>query len=135
MIEKELVSVGKYKGKPWSQVPKSYLEYVANIDSMLSEDCREELKRRNSNIDDFKMLPSVIDSASFCCLKEYMHNISVGEVNIGFNAYMKAMCKNALELGKQDNSSIHYKDLIFLVQWGNLYPVFIGVKHNPSISS
>lgn len=128
----ELVPYGKHKGKEWADVPKGYLEFIGNLkdpDSELPYLCRKELEARNKRARDLKIVPSAIDSASFCAIKMWRESLESGEFNRGFYSYVYALTKHAMDVGEPDEeNNIHFAGLIFGIQWGELYPTVKYIK-------
>ena len=130
----DTVPAGKHQGKRWSEVPKSYLEFVGNLNSepgqgsMLSDDCIAELEKRKSNIKKFHILPSTINSASLCMINDFISNNKENGSNTGFYTYVSAFIENALVMGVQDDrGKVYFKDYMMTVEWGKIYPTIIRI--------
>jgi len=128
-MKDDIVPTGKYNGKRWATVPKSYLEFVANTDSMLSSDCFEELERRKVTIKKFHILPSAINTASLCMINDFIQSNIENQTNTGFYSYVTSFIQNALDLGERDDGGIvYFKDYMMVVEWGKIYPTIIRIE-------
>lgn len=129
-----IIQFGKYQGKKWSDVPKTYLEYLGNNGSgELSELCIEELERRKSSVKKIHITYPAIDSASFALNDEWQNSVASGEFNKGFYSYLLAYTLHVLETAESDNQgNAYYKDLIFKFEFGKIYPTLLSVTRMKS---
>jgi len=139
----ERVELGKYKGKLWSEVPRSYLEFTGNLDTNgpLPKLCREELALRHGKLTEIRILPSGYDSASFCCLDLWQEAIDSQETTKGFHSFMLGFAKHAYETGTEISLDYHsefkndqvvvgkrFMEKIFTFIEGKIYPVLKHVR-------
>lgn len=129
----EIVPYGKHEGKKWSEVPKTYLEYIVNNNnSGLVSSCRFELERRQSRPKEIYITFSAIDSASFILVDQWKKAIESDEFSKGFYSYLVAFSLHVLRTCESDSSGCAYfRDLIFKFEFGNLYPTLISVSKIP----
>ena len=127
-----LVPCGKHKDKKWSDVPKSYLEFMVNLidsNSELQELCGSELEKRTSKLTELRILPSAIDTASFCVMDDWKYAIREKGYTGGFYTYVTVLSKRVLEFGESDNDgNVFWKSIKLRVQFGRLYPTVIKVS-------
>lgn len=131
MFFDEIVPYGKHKDKKWSEVPKSYLEYVANglPATEFTKMCIDELRRRNAKVKRIHVTNQAIDSASFVLIDKWQKAILAGSYSNGFYSYVVAHALYVLDNVDHDNSGkVYFKDLIFVFEFGSLYPTLLGVQ-------
>ena len=134
--DKNIVPGWKYKGKLWSEVPKSYLEFCGNFDNdgILSKLCREELVSRNTKLTEIRVLPSGHDSASFHCLDMWKDALESGETSKGLHSYTIGLAKHANEVGddvisdNEQESVRMFRDKIFIFVKGKIYDTLKSIR-------
>ena len=128
----DIVPGGKYKDKRWDEVPTHYLQFCGDKDSEFGELCREQLARRATKQKQLHVLPSAVDSASFCIMDKWKKSVEAGEFTKGFYSYVIAIGTQATQQGESDNDgNVYYRNFHFKVNWGELYPTLISVGRVP----
>lgn len=130
MTQDSIVPYGKHQGKKWSEIPRSYLEFIANGDgSALSIRCIDELEKRKARIKPINILPSAIDSASFSILNKWHDAFKSGEFSGGFYSYVTAIGIQAFNDGESDShGNVYYRNFHFKFSLGRIYPTLISIN-------
>lgn len=129
MIEETIDFGKKYFGKKWSEVPISWLQYIANGEANTNhryiDRAKAELDERGINEIDLKVAWTAINAASLRILDHFANR---EDKKKGLYSWLKAMAKITLDFGEPiSNTDICYKNIVFSFKFGELYPTLTSV--------
>ena len=115
------VEFGKHKGTRWTQLPVSYLKWLANQQGENAQIAQAELDRRGTQTPDLDVSGHAIDRASLSCRKRWHESAHDGE---GIHAWLCRLAAEALAANERDAKGRYlYEGMKFCFQEGSQYPV------------
>lgn len=129
MIEENIHFGKKYFGKKWSEVPISWLQYIANGDANTTpryiDRAKAELDERGTKEIDLKVAWSAINAASLRILDHFANR---EDKKKGLYSWLKTMAKIAIDFGEAISDTDRcYKNIVFSFKFGELYPTLTSV--------
>jgi len=133
-----VVDFGKYRGKPWTQIPLSYLRWILNEPDFKGKETRNiaesEIVRRGSILDHdgVFLTPHAIDRASQRCLHVWQETKLKDE---GLYSWLLRMSKEAIarnnvegKVKELKNFKLKTDKLLFVFETGEIEMVLKSVR-------
>ena len=115
------ISFGKHKGTLITRVPLSYLKWMINANTLMSDYAKAEFKRRGDTMPQVELSGHAIDNASLKVFKIWKEDRKLDE---GLYTWLQRTTLEALTHGHElKNGKIKYKGMKLVIEKGEEFPV------------
>ena len=115
------LTFGKYKGELLTRIPVSYLKFMINNNTQMSEEAKCEFERRGDTLPEVELSGHAIDNASLR-VRKIWHEDRVDDE--GLYSWLQRITIEAIKDGvKLDGDKIKWKGMKLVIIKGEEFPV------------